>query len=334
MDHRVRVLNLGAGNDSTALLIGSGEGEFDRVDCAIFSDTGWEPKRVYEHLTALQQISEQYGIPIHLASRGRLQDDVLDRRVFATLPAWTLGDDGKRGRIIRQCTPKYKVEPIEQKLREICGARVWHVPCRYCNATGERVAPWDIEAGPGPCSVCRGTGQQRRVGSVPKGTHVEQWIGFAKDEFERATTVGFPKWVTPRFPLIEKGWTKNDAKQYLESRGWTGVKKSSCLGCPFHDEDTWLDIADNQPDEFAGLVEFDRAFRIAPGLRAERYLHEWRMPLDHAVAQYRAIKEERGEQLVLFDEYRRKRKVRSCNPFGCRIEEMDDPVPAIEEEAS
>lgn len=322
----IRCLNLGAGNDSTALFLGSGEGVFDRVDFAIFSDTGWEPKRVYEHFEALQRVSERYGIPIHLASRGRIQDDVLDRQVFATLPAWTKGADGKRGRIIRQCTPKYKVEPIEQKLRELCGAKVYFEDCRYCDATGRRVAPWDEAAGEGPCSVCRGSGQRRRVGSVPPGTQVEQWIGFAADEFERATTVGFPSYVTPRFPLIEKGWTKSDARRYIAGLGWTGVSKSSCLGCPFHDEDTWLEIADDSPDEFAELVEFDRKYRAAPGMDAERFLHEWRMPLDHAVAQYRALKAEQGEQLVMFDEYRKKRKVRSCNPFGCRIEEITDDI--------
>lgn len=314
----VRCLNLGAGNDSTALALASHEGLLPRLDFAIFSDTGWEPKAVYEHLAALTE-HVKGSFPIYKASRGSLPDDVLDRQVFATLPAWT-----PKGKILRQCTPKYKVEPIEQKLRELLGAPVWLEDCRYCNATGRRVAPWDIEAGLGPCSVCRGTGQRRRVGSVPEGARCEQWIGFAADELDRATTAGFPSYSTPRHPLIELGWTKADAVAWMAERGWTGVSKSSCLGCPYHDEDTWLDMADNDPDEFAEVVEFDRRFRLANGLNEPRYLHEFRMPLDEAVEKWRRMKQDRGEQLVMWEEFKKKRRVRRCNPFGCRIEEMDD----------
>ena len=39
----LRILSLGAGVQSTALLLMSIRGEIDRRDCAIFADTGWEP---------------------------------------------------------------------------------------------------------------------------------------------------------------------------------------------------------------------------------------------------------------------------------------------------
>jgi hypothetical protein len=41
-------------------------------------------------------------------------------------------------------------------------------------------------------------------------------------------------------------------------------------------------MRDERPEEFARAVAFDRAFRNAPGLRARRYLHPSRVPLDQA----------------------------------------------------
>lgn len=328
-----RVLSLGAGRQSTALLLMSCEGVLPKLDFAIFSDTGWEPPEVYEHLDALTRYATDHGIEVHRACRGSLPDDVLDRQVFATIPAWTVAEDGKRGRIKRQCTPKYKVEPLEQKMRELLGAPVFDQPCSYCNGTGARIAPWDPAAGVGPCSVCRGSGTRRRVGSVPKGVTVEQWIGFSADEFERATDLGFPSWAHVRHPLIELGWTVQDCIRWMAERGWKGVTKSACQGCPFHDDETWLRMADNDPGEFAKVVAYDAQMRTAAGLDSQRFLHEARLPLAEAVERYRRLKVESGEQGVLWEQYRAKRKIRRCNPFGCRSEEVDDDLNELPEVA-
>src|SRR5437764_521642 len=43
----LRVLSLGAGVQSTTVLLMAMRGEIrDKLDCAIFADTGWEPKAV------------------------------------------------------------------------------------------------------------------------------------------------------------------------------------------------------------------------------------------------------------------------------------------------
>lgn len=48
---RLRILSLGAGVQSTTLALMAAHGEIGPMpDCAIFADTGWEPKAVYEHL--------------------------------------------------------------------------------------------------------------------------------------------------------------------------------------------------------------------------------------------------------------------------------------------
>ena len=61
-----RVLNLGAGVQSTTLLLMSIRGEIAQLDHAIFADTGWEPKAVYQHLEWAEAASQRRG---HFTSR-------------------------------------------------------------------------------------------------------------------------------------------------------------------------------------------------------------------------------------------------------------------------
>jgi 3'-phosphoadenosine 5'-phosphosulfate sulfotransferase (PAPS reductase)/FAD synthetase len=47
---QLRVLSLGAGVQSTTLALMAAHGEIEPPHCAIFADTGWEPRAVYDHL--------------------------------------------------------------------------------------------------------------------------------------------------------------------------------------------------------------------------------------------------------------------------------------------
>ena len=50
----LRIISLGAGVQSTTMALMAAHGEITPMpDCAIFADTGWEPKVVYEHLERL-----------------------------------------------------------------------------------------------------------------------------------------------------------------------------------------------------------------------------------------------------------------------------------------
>jgi hypothetical protein len=57
----MRLLSLGAGVQSTTLLLMSVYGDLPKLDAAIFADTGWEPKRVYEHLAKVTAEAERGG---------------------------------------------------------------------------------------------------------------------------------------------------------------------------------------------------------------------------------------------------------------------------------
>lgn len=114
----LRYIALGAGVQSTAMLILSCEGKIRRADVAIFADTQDEPQWVYDHLERLENWS---SIPIERISHGKLSSDILKRNHFAPIPAFSLGSDGTATPLRRQCTREYKITPIERKVRELLG---------------------------------------------------------------------------------------------------------------------------------------------------------------------------------------------------------------------
>lgn len=117
----VKVLSLGAGVQSSTLLLMACEGELE-IDCAIFADTGWEPWWVYQHLDGLENVARQAGIPIHRVSGGDLRGDALADKTPAWMPLYSINpEDGKRQQLKRQCTRNYKIRPIRRKVAELNG---------------------------------------------------------------------------------------------------------------------------------------------------------------------------------------------------------------------
>lgn len=110
----MKVISLGAGVQSTTLYLMSCNGELERADIALFADTGWEPRAVYEHLDRLDALGE---IPIIRVSNGHIRDDAIGGKRFASMPLYVKDEAGKRGILRRQCTNEYKLKPILRELR-------------------------------------------------------------------------------------------------------------------------------------------------------------------------------------------------------------------------
>lgn len=121
----IRILSLGAGVQSTTIAEMISRGDLPPVDAAIFADTGWEPKAVYQHL---DQLSQRMPFPIYRVSRGNLRDDLISGhnstgQRFAPVPWFLMGRDGKIGMGRRQCTAEYKLRPIQRKIVELLGGK-------------------------------------------------------------------------------------------------------------------------------------------------------------------------------------------------------------------
>lgn len=161
----LRLLSLGAGVQSTAVLLLACQGGIPPFDVALFADTGWEPKQVYRNLARLTAHAADAGIPVRTVSAGHIRDDAFDpAHRFVSMPLHTRSPDGSKGLLRRQCTSEYKVAPLKRAARETLGY-------------------------PHP---------QR----VPKGVYAEQAIGISVDEVHRAkdADVAYPRNV---FPLLD-----------------------------------------------------------------------------------------------------------------------------------
>ncbi|MFI1885961.1 hypothetical protein [Streptomyces jumonjinensis] len=281
----------------------SAEGVLPRVDYAIFADTGWEPKAVYDHLDRLErEIARPAGIPILRVTSGNIRDDALDPdHRFASMPLYILNKDGKAGMTRRQCTGEYKIKPIKKQVRELLG---YPYPAR-----------------------------------IPKGVFVEQWVGISTDEFHRARDADV-KYMRNRHPLItDMDWSRADCIRYLTARGLAETPKSSCLGCPFHGNAQWREIRDNSPKEWEDVVAFDAAIRQgnaranASGnpLLGQAFLHRSRVPLgqapiDHVTAAEWAARQQDLDSARPDAEELEQGVVDGCSPWACRgsVEPVQD----------
>jgi len=312
MVKQATILSLGAGVQSTALLLLSAEGRLPKLDACIFSDTGWEPAAVYDHLNRIdEEIAKPAGIPIYRVSSGNIRNDALDpAHRFASMPLFILNRNGSPGMARRQCTSEYKIKPIKRQVRRLLG--------------GEQF-------------------DDGRVGRVPKGAFVEQWIGISTDEFHRAkdSDVSYAKHA---FPLLDLGWSRADCMSYLTNRGWGHTPKSACVGCPFHGNRQWRDLRDNAPEEFADAVAFDYAIRAGSAranadgrpLLGTAYLHPSRLPLDQAPINRITRRELLDSNGVLF-EFEDDEELAGCSPFACRADDAETPwavdkTPDLDEE--
>ena len=116
-------------------------------------------------------------------------------------------------------------------------------------------------------------------GKRAKGQVVEMAIGISIDEIQRAKP-NKVKWIKNVFPLLDKRMTRIDCRNYLERKGYKIPRKSACIGCPFHSDETWQEMKENRPDDFSDACDFDEKIRnFSPHLDDECFLHSERKPL-------------------------------------------------------
>lgn len=290
-DPTLRVLSLGAGVQSTVLALMACEGTLPRLDCAIFADTGWEPKAVYAQVDRIETELGKAGIPLHRVSKGNIREDALSpSHGYVSMPFFVRNEDGTKSMGRRQCTKEYKLMPINRKIRELLGA----TPPDF------RYVPRD-------------------------GRHAEQWIGFSYDEITRVNDRAANLYTTHRYPLIDLKMDRNACVAWLKSRGWGYTVKSACIGCPYSGNRQWREMRDERPDEWADAVDFDRRFRNGGGrgngMRGQAFLHSSCVPLDLAPIDRVMPRDLKQDQMTIFEElltHQEEGDPDGCSPYGCR----------------
>ncbi len=276
-------LSLGAGVQSSALALMAAVGEIEPMPkAAIFSDTGWEPREVYDYLEWLKgelpfpvHVVKHHGLPLRehvLKSKGMrdtkmhmplplftllpertevvteesaqwLLDETVDEFDESLPPEATITIPEQRGMTRRQCTRDWKIRPVERKVKELMGHR-----------------------------------KHARLPTVPV---LEQWIGISIDEAVRAKDSREP-WKVHRFPLLDLRMHRESCREWIADHGYPEPPRSACIGCPYHSDEEWWRIRQD-PEAWADAVDADEQVRHAEGLRGEFYLHHSCRPLAEAV---------------------------------------------------
>lgn len=273
-----RVLNLGIGTQSSVVMFLMERGELPRADYAVFSDTGWEPAEVYEHL---EWLKERTTIPIVTVTAGNIYNDAMQPKIkwskesgkgggvtFRSMPLYVLNTHRKitgpgltlwglddteymrlldvpdEGRIKRQCTKAYKVEPIQK----------WIKANIFGSAPGER---W------------------------PTTPSVVQVFGISHDELGRMKVAD--PWSSFEYPFVDMRWHRLKVISWAEREFPDHTfPRSACIGCPFHSNAEWLHIRNTDPKGWNQAVALDEKIRDAGGTRGKVFLHRSCVPLKDA----------------------------------------------------
>ena len=115
------------------------------------------------------------------------------------------------------------------------------------------------------------------LGGHPRGG-CSSWIGISTDEATRMKPSQV-QYICNRWPLIEKRMSRNDCLQWMKRHAYPEPPRSSCIGCPFHNDIDWRTIKAN-PQTWADAVEVDAAIRHQPKFKGEQYAHRSMVPLD------------------------------------------------------
>ncbi len=259
----LNILSYGAGTPSTTLALMSCENayfewpihpEVPIYNAVIFCDLHSEPSWVYKQVEFTATACAQVGIPFYRLDADLYGDFTRNfgRARTACIPFWTLSDDGKKGRMPRQCTYDYKIKVIEKFVRYKL----------LCYKPRERTLSIDIHA---------------------HNLH----MGIMWEERQRAKE-SKQTLFTNRYPLVEMGWTRADCYAYNKDVWGLATRASCCLFCPFHTNYFYHHIREHEPDCYLCALQVDElveTHQARPPLKSKLFLSKSRKRLRELTAE-------------------------------------------------
>lgn len=243
----LRVLSLGWGVQSFTLAAMSALGELPKLDMAIHADTTWEREATYAFAEEYTPWLEAHGIPVYSACSMSARAIERPGNTLNLIPAFFEGNKGTVP-VSRQCTSRWKIGVVHELIKQELKAR----------------------------------GLKRTPGVV------EQWLGISWDEASRASNSEV-QYIENRHPLIEKAtrMKRSDCITWLTKHGLPLPKKSSCVHCPYHNQESWIEQKREYPEDWAQSVYYDKLLTATPtqikGKRIKLYVHRATRPLSEVV---------------------------------------------------
>lgn len=251
------VLNYSGGSQSQCLawMVTSGEIPMPDPFLILMADTGGENVLTYRGQQSFFHAMELEGIPVKLVQGRNLVHDLtaLDgtQTRIDNPPFWIKKPGGGKGKLKQKCTGKYKVQPMDQYIRQLL---------------------WEKH------------GIHPRAGRGLGEGLVEKWIGFAADEGRRAEkTMRSTKqrYIRFRFPLIELGMTKADVSEWYRRKMIEEPPRSLCNFCFAYGLKDLKRMHDERPRDWDQAVAVDRAIRHGlPKVEGEAFVSQTLIPLE------------------------------------------------------
>lgn len=297
MRYPKRILNLGAGTQSSWLYAEMCDGTIPPADLAIFSDTGWEPQAVYNQLAWLKSWGT---IPIIEVTAGNIRTDALRSRVrgiaseghrWASMPLYTLRvwqpsevDEFEAAMCARiDASHDGLWGPVEDfgslESRRMLSDLRRGIPVRQAGqitrqCTSEyKLIPIEKYIRTEILGLAHGERYNGEDGAV------QQVFGISFDERTRMRTPHH-RWSTFDYPLVDRRMRRDRVIELAAIRFPGRIfPRSACLGCPYHSNAEWRALRDNDPIGWADACEVDRLIRDCCGMRGRMFLHRSCVPL-------------------------------------------------------
>ena len=260
----LNILSYGAGTPSTTLALMSCQNaqrdppypypQVPIYDAVIFCDLHSEPSWVYEQAAFVAVVCQEVGIPFYRLDADLYGDFTRNfgRARTSSLPFWTLSDDGKKGRMPRQCTYDYKIKVIEKFVR-------YELLCYK---------------------------PRERTLSLDKHAH-NLHMGIMWEERQRVKASSQTLF-TNCYPLVDMGWTRTDCYKYNRDTWGLATKASCCLFCPFHTNYFYQHIREHEPDCYACALLVDElveTHQARPPLKSKLFISKSRKRLRDLTAE-------------------------------------------------
>lgn len=277
---KVRVLSLGAGVQSSALLFMFEDGTMPNPpDFAIFADTQAEPESVYTWLKFLQKTIKK--VPIYIESKGDLVKDSLEgigsKKRFTAVPFFIKKSTDAYGKELAEWQEtRDKIIQVMPKGTLLGNMNLPRKPAQTVMGMRQCTNDYKIQ-------TIR-AGVRRVLGYAPRKHmrhEVEMLIGISTDEAQRMKESRI-KWIHNYYPLIAANYSRQDCLDYMKKLDLV-PPRSACWMCPYRRDEEWLSLQESDPQDFKRAVEFDREIRTIPKFKHQNFLHRSCIPLDQVV---------------------------------------------------
>lgn len=246
----LKIMSYGGGTPSTTIVLMACENKLagrpvhpavPEYDVVLFCDLHAEPIWVARQVAFVAAACESAGIPFVTLDADLYGDFIRNfgKARVSSIPAWTIDQSGKKGKMPRQCTCDYKIKVMERYVRyELLGYK-----------PRQRAKWWDVHA------------------------H-EMHMGIMAEEARRARESRQTLFVN-KYPLVEMGWTRADCFRYNKETWGIETFASSCVFCPFHTRFFFDFLREHDPTGYALALHVDELMernQAVPPLKSALFL--------------------------------------------------------------